>query len=52
MVLQDKEIAALIGTVRGELVRHHPSLKESVFQSTNRVKIEDLGTAFIPTEDM
>ena len=51
-VFQDKEIAVLISTVRGELIHHHSSLKESVFQSMNHVKIEDLGNTFIPTKDI
>ena len=47
-VLQDKENAVLIGTAIDELIRHHPMLKDAVFQSLRSTlcKIEDLGNAF------
>jgi E3 ubiquitin-protein ligase HUWE1 len=44
-VLQDKENAVLIGTAMDELIRHHPALKEPVFEALRATlgKIEDLG---------
>jgi len=47
-VLQDKENAVLIGTSVDELIRHHPSLKTSVFDTVRSTlsKIEDLGSAY------
>lgn len=53
-VLLDKEHAVLIGTAVDELIRHHPLLKASVFESIKATlsKIEDLGNAFVPPEDV
>jgi hypothetical protein len=51
-VLQDKENAVLMGTAIDELIRHHPMLKNSVFQALKSTlsKIEDLGNAFVVPE--
>jgi E3 ubiquitin-protein ligase HUWE1 len=53
-VLQDKENAVLIGTAIDELIRHHPSLRTSVFDSllSTLSKIEDLGWAYEASEDV
>jgi E3 ubiquitin-protein ligase HUWE1 len=51
-VLLDKENAVLIGATMDELIRHHPTIKEAVFDSIKATlsKIEDLGRASdIPT---
>lgn len=52
-VLIDKENAVIIGTAVDELIRHHPSLKSSVFDaiSSTLSNIEDLGMSFVcPTD--
>ncbi|KAJ7497325.1 hypothetical protein FB451DRAFT_1550225 [Mycena latifolia] len=52
-ILLDKENAVLIGTTIDELIRHHPSLKEPVFEALKATlsKIEVLGNAYVvPTE--
>lgn len=53
-VLLEKENAVLMGTAIDELIRHHPQLKSSVFEAVKATlsKIEDLGNAFVPPEDM
>lgn len=53
-VLQDKENAVLIGTAVEELIRHHPSLKQSVFASIKATmeKIYSLGKNYTPTDDI
>ncbi|KAL4252810.1 UPL family protein [Abortiporus biennis] len=53
-VLQEKENAVLIGTSIEELIRHHPSLKDSVFQSikTTLGTIEELGKNWVCPEDL
>ncbi|KAG6850146.1 hypothetical protein H0H93_000531, partial [Arthromyces matolae] len=47
-VLLEKENAVLVGTSIDELIRHHPSLKSSVFDAIKAtiVKIEQLGVSF------
>ncbi|KAL0955931.1 hypothetical protein HGRIS_002119 [Hohenbuehelia grisea] len=47
-MLLEKENAVLIGTAVDELVRHHPSLKKSVFDAlqATMAKIEDMGWAW------
>lgn len=49
-VLLDKENAVLMGTGIDELIRHHPSLKKSVFDAILAClgKIEDLGNTYEP----
>jgi E3 ubiquitin-protein ligase HUWE1 len=52
-VLIDKENAVIIGTAVDELIRHHPSLKSSVFDAIRSTlsNIEDLGMTFVcPTD--
>ena len=52
-VLIDKENAVIIGTAVDELIRHHPSLKSSVFDAIRSTlsNIEDLGMSFAcPTD--
>ena len=52
-VLIDKENAVIIGTAVDELIRHHPSLKSSVFDAIRSTlsNIEDLGMSFhCPTD--
>ena len=52
-VLIDKENAVIIGTAVDELIRHHPSLKSSVFDAIRSTlsNIEDLGMSFVcPTD--
>ena len=52
-VLVDKENAVIIGTAVDELIRHHPSLKSSVFNAIRSTlsSIEDFGMSFIcPTD--
>ncbi|TCD71204.1 hypothetical protein EIP91_011682 [Steccherinum ochraceum] len=53
-VLQEKENAVLIGTAIEELIRHHPSLKNAVYQAikTTMGTIEGLGKAFVVPEDL
>lgn len=53
-VLQDKENAVLIGTAVEELIRHHPSLKQSVFASIKATmeKIYSLGKDYTPADDI
>ncbi|KAH9839447.1 uncharacterized protein C8Q71DRAFT_905985 [Rhodofomes roseus] len=53
-VLQDKENAVLIGTAVEELIRHHPSLKPSVFTSIKATmeKIYQLGKNYTPADDI
>ncbi|KAJ7218040.1 hypothetical protein GGX14DRAFT_495423 [Mycena pura] len=48
-VLLDKENAVLIGTTIDELIRHHPSLKDPVFEALKATlsKIEVLGNAYV-----
>ncbi|OCH84897.1 hypothetical protein OBBRIDRAFT_891524 [Obba rivulosa] len=52
-ILQDKENAVLVGTSIEELIRHHPSLKDSVFASIKATmkKIEELGNSYVPSDD-
>lgn len=47
-VLSEKENAVVVGSAIDELIRHHPSLKESVFTAITSVfrRIEDLGSSF------
>lgn len=44
----------MIGTAIDELIRHHPLLKDSVFESMKSTlgKIEDLGNAYDASEDV
>lgn len=53
-VLLEKENAVLVGTAIDELIRHHPSLKTSVFESLKSTlsKIEELGEAYIIPQDL
>lgn len=53
-VLQDKENAVLIGTAMDELIRHHPTLKVSVFEAlrTTLGKIEELGADWRVSQDV
>lgn len=53
-VLQDKENAVLIGTAVEELIRHHPSLKQSVFASIKATmeKIYSMGKNYTPADDI
>lgn len=53
-VLQDKENAASIGGSLDELIRHHPTLKTSVFESLVSILavIESLSNQFTPSEDV
>ncbi|EKM54444.1 uncharacterized protein PHACADRAFT_174950 [Phanerochaete carnosa HHB-10118-sp] len=53
-MLQEKENAVIIGTAVEELVRHHPSLKNQVFEAIKQTmaKIEELGNAYqVPEEN-
>lgn len=53
-MLQEKENAVIIGTAVEELVRHHPSLKNQVFDAIKQTmaKIEELGNAYqVPDEN-
>lgn len=52
-ILRDKENAVLIGTSIDELIRHHPSLKTSVFDAVKSTlsKIEDMGNTYVIPED-
>jgi E3 ubiquitin-protein ligase HUWE1 len=51
-ILLEKENAVLVGTAVDELIRHHPVLRDSVFDGVIAVlsKIEDLGNAYEPPE--
>lgn len=53
-VLTDKENAASIGSAVNELVRHHPALKETVFDSLLSTirRIVCLGEAYEPTNEI
>ncbi|THH30438.1 hypothetical protein EUX98_g3760 [Antrodiella citrinella] len=53
-VLQEKENAVLIGTAIEELIRHHPSLKNSVYDAVRSTMgtIEELGNSFVVPEDL
>lgn len=53
-VLLEKENAANIGSSIDELVRHHPTLKNIVFNSviSTLKKIEMLGKEFVPASDI
>lgn len=53
-VLQEKENAVLIGTAIEELIRHHPSLKNAVYDAIRSTMgvIETLGKAFVVPEDL
>ncbi|KAH8107868.1 hypothetical protein BXZ70DRAFT_1014411, partial [Cristinia sonorae] len=53
-VLQEKENAVLIGTAIEELIRHHPSLKNTVYEAIRSTMgtIEELGKAFVVPEDL
>lgn len=53
-ILLEKENAVVIGTSVDELIRHHPFLKVPVFEAlkTTMTKIEELGHAYIPPEDI
>ena len=48
-MLLDKENAVLLGSAIDELIRHHPTLKTSVFQAITATlgKIETLGNEFV-----
>lgn len=53
-MLQEKENAVIIGTAVEELVRHHPTLKNQVFEAIKHTmaKIEELGNAYqVPDEN-
>jgi len=52
-VLSEKENAAIIGSAVDELIRHHPSLKDSVFDAIGTVlgRIEELGNEFVEEKD-
>lgn len=47
-ILSEKENAVIVGSAIDELIRHHPSLKDSVFSAITSVfkRIEDLGSTF------
>lgn len=49
-VLLDKENAVVVGSGIDELIRHHPILRDSVFDAVKAIlsKIEDLGNAYEP----
>ncbi|KAF9820248.1 hypothetical protein IEO21_01462 [Rhodonia placenta] len=53
-VLQEKENSVLIGTAIEELIRHHPALKQSVFDAIKSTmdKIIELGNNYIPPSDI
>lgn len=53
-VLQEKENAVLIGTSIEELIRHHPSLKDRVFEAIKSImsRIEDLGNQWVCPDDL
>lgn len=53
-VLIDKENAVIIGTAVDELIRHHPSLKTSVFEALKSAlgRIEDLGMSYTPAANI
>jgi E3 ubiquitin-protein ligase HUWE1 len=53
-VLIDKENAVIVGTAVDELIRHHPSLKTSVFSSlrSTLTRIEELGMEYAPPDDI
>ncbi|TFK54241.1 hypothetical protein OE88DRAFT_1786570 [Heliocybe sulcata] len=53
-VLQDKENSVLIGSAIDELIRHHPSLKQPVFEAIKATlgKIEDLGNTYVVPDDL
>lgn len=53
-MLQEKENAVLIGTAVEELIRHHPSLKNTVYDAVKStiISIEELGKAFVVPEDL
>ncbi|OBZ67028.1 E3 ubiquitin-protein ligase ptr1 [Grifola frondosa] len=53
-VLQEKENAVIIGTSMEELIRHHPSLKDSVFAAIKATmgQIEELGSSFVIPDDL
>ncbi|CCM01158.1 uncharacterized protein FIBRA_03206 [Fibroporia radiculosa] len=53
-ILQDKENAVLIGTAIEELIRHHPSLKQAVFNAIKAImdNIYQMGNDYVPDEDM
>lgn len=52
-MLQEKENAVIIGTAVEELVRHHPALKNQVFEAikSTMAKIEELGHAYVIPEE-
>lgn len=52
-MLQEKENAVIIGTAVEELVRHHPALKNQVFEAIKSTmgKIEELGNAYVVPEE-
>ena len=53
-VLLEKENAANMGSSIDELVRHHPALKNIVFNSviSTLKKIEELGKDYVPSSDV
>ena len=53
-ILQEKENAASIGGSLDELIRHHPTLKTSVFESIISILgiIEEMGKRFVPGDDV
>ena len=52
-MLSEKENAAIIGSAVDELIRHHPSLKDRVFDAIGTVlgRIEELGNTFVEEKD-
>lgn len=53
-VLIDKENAVVIGTAVDELIRHHPSLKNAVFEALKSTlsHLENIGMAYTPSDDI
>jgi len=53
-VLIDKENAVIIGTAVDELIRHHPSLKNPVFEALKSTlsHIENLGVGYVSPADI
>ncbi len=53
-ILQEKEHSALVGSAIEELIRHHPSLKDTVFDAikATMIKIEELGNSFTVPDDI
>lgn len=53
-VLIDKENAVIIGTAVDELIRHHPSLKQAVFEALKSTlnHLENIGMAYTSSGDI